>query len=156
MAMARHRVANPVIILDEVDKASDDRRNGRITDTLLAMLEPETARTWFDEALMEAVDLSHISWVLTANDASGLPRPLLSRLTVVEAGAPGAEHFERLLSGICADLAAELDIPPAQLPDLMPEAVDALGKAFENGTDIRTLKRAVTRALAQGGERVVQ
>lgn len=155
VVMARHRMANPVIVVDEIDKTSATRHNGRMTDTLLAMLERETSRVWFDEALLETADLSHVSWVLTANDVSDLPRPLLSRLTVVETGTPRVEHFERLIEGIRADLAAELDIPTGGLPDLLPEATAALRKAFRGGTDIRTLKRAVTRALAQGGERRV-
>jgi ATP-dependent Lon protease len=57
LVMMRTGCANPTMLVDEVDKAGGSERNGDIRQTLLAMLEPETARSWFDEALRAPADL---------------------------------------------------------------------------------------------------
>lgn len=48
VGMAQSRTANPVVVLDELDKVSPERRNGNAWDTLLSMLEPVTAGAWYD------------------------------------------------------------------------------------------------------------
>jgi hypothetical protein len=87
LVMLRTGGANPLIVVDEVDKAGGSERNGDIRQTLLPMLEVETARAWFDEALLAPTDLSGVSWLLTANDLAPLSAPLLSRVAVVQAPA---------------------------------------------------------------------
>jgi ATP-dependent Lon protease len=59
-------VANPVVLIDELDKETVDSRNDSVARGLLAMLEPETARRWRDPCLGAEIDLSHIAWVLAA------------------------------------------------------------------------------------------
>jgi ATP-dependent Lon protease len=98
--MRRTRCANPVLLVDEVDKARGSE-NGDIMATLLGMLEPETARAWFDSCLLAPVDLSQISWVLTANTILTLQRPLLSCLRVITVGYPAPETFDRILARHC-------------------------------------------------------
>ncbi len=86
-AVATARVLNPVIILDEIDKTHSGR-NGDITGELLALLEPFEARRFREKYLATDVDASHVSWILTANDLSGVPAPLLSRCTIYEIPPP--------------------------------------------------------------------
>src|SRR3546814_7088270 len=59
MAAAR-KVANPGIVLDEIEKAGTSRHNGNLLDALLAMLEPETSAQWFDRYLEAPVNLSGV------------------------------------------------------------------------------------------------
>ena len=76
--MARLCVPNPLLFLDEVDKAGGQRENnGRAHDTLLAMIEPESAACWFDECLRTAADLRNVLWIMAANETRGIPAPLL-------------------------------------------------------------------------------
>ena len=95
--MATELVANPIFLIDELDKASSDGRNGRIWDVLLQMLEPSTARVYLDECLQVPCDLSWVSWIATVNEIVQLPKPLLERFTVAVVQAPGAEHFNTCL-----------------------------------------------------------
>ncbi len=82
--MRLSRIGNPVIVIDEIDKiAWENVRLGRIADALLPLLELGTASNWVDPCLQAPCDLSAVSWILTVNDASRLPQPLLSRLHIL-------------------------------------------------------------------------
>ncbi|ORU89494.1 MAG: hypothetical protein A6F71_00585 [Cycloclasticus sp. symbiont of Poecilosclerida sp. M] len=56
-----HKIANPVIMIDEADKSGGGNHNGRILDTLLNLLEPTTSKRTFNEYLCGNCDFSHIS-----------------------------------------------------------------------------------------------
>src|SRR3546814_18213255 len=117
----RTEIANPLLSVDESDKADVSSRNGSVANTLLGMLEPETATRWLDECLVTECDISQISWVLTANTTAGIPEPLLSRLRIERVGGPGPEHFDSVLESIRRDAAAQLGVAPMLLPPLGPD-----------------------------------
>lgn len=148
IAMLHSQSANPVCVIDEIEKAGGTGRNGDMRATLLPMLESETAATWFDECLLSSCDLSQVSWILTANDLTGLSTPLLSRLMVVSVDGPQPEHFEALVSGILSDLCHELSVTRQQLPELEPEAIEALRAHFKRTRSARRLKNAIVSAMA--------
>ena len=77
--IAETKVANPILIFDEVDKCKADGRNGDPVATLLMMTERENASGYFNECLMAGVNLSYVNFFATANDISHLPLPFLSR-----------------------------------------------------------------------------
>lgn len=153
MLMRQTGVANPLVLVDEVDKARASH-NGDLRATLLSLLEPETARSWYDECLLASCDLSQVSWILTANSIVGLAGPLLSRLRVVAVDAPGPEHLDILLQALLRDLAEELGVRPADLPRLEEPAVEALRANFARRPDVRRLKAGLTRALARSAPRI--
>lgn len=146
--MDAHRCANPVLELDELDKAGGSRRAGNPHKALLAMLEPSTAKAYFDVCLMCEVDLSAACWILTANDASDLPRPLLSRLDVIRVGPPGPEHLDDLIADIVAGFARRWGVSPETLPNLPPRATRAIRDAFGGHRSVRRLRRHVEGLLA--------
>ena len=131
------RCANPVIALEEVDKAGGSARNGNLLATLLTMVEASTAKGYFDKCLMAPIDLSHVNWLLTANSAHRLPKPLLSRLTVIEVGGPEPTHFEQLLVNLVRGLAAQWELTPATLPDIPAEAIELLRRRFARHRSVR-------------------
>jgi hypothetical protein len=143
------RTANPLLLIDEVDKASRDRRNGSMFDALLTYLERDTARSFEDPCVGGAVDLSLISWVLTANDRDGLPAPLRSRLHVAVMEPPEPEALPSLIATMRQDLAVELGLPdPRLLPELSAEQVALLQQDFGRHRDPRRIKRALRSLLA--------
>jgi len=150
----RSGCANPIIVVDEIDKARGDGRNGDVKATLLTLLEAETARVFFDEALLARCDLSQVSWILTANASHSLPTPLLSRLAVVPVGLPQPEDFDAIIESILRDLAGELGATPADLPALEPEIREALRAEFVKGRTVREIKNAVSAALSIGADGV--
>jgi len=80
--------ANPILVLDEIDKAGGSAHNGRIHDTLIQLLEPSSASKMMDDFLQARVNYSYISWIATANDVSQIPAPLLSRFQVLRVEGP--------------------------------------------------------------------
>lgn len=78
-----HQVGSPVIIVDEVEKAGRAHSTKGVgyglAEGLLPLLEPVSARAWSCPYFEVKFDLSFIIWILTSNDCSLLPEPLLSR-----------------------------------------------------------------------------
>lgn len=147
--MLRYQLANPMILVDEIDKASDDRRNGRITDTLLTMLEPTTAGEFPDEALLVSADLSRVNWVLLANDLDMVPPLLRQRCRIIRLGPPRPQDFDVLLAGCLEDLTIEYGCGVEDLPELEEEVVEAMRWTFVAGRmQARQLAALVRRMLA--------
>lgn len=98
------RVANPIIVVDEVDKAGTvyGTKGGStsITTSLLQMLEPGTARAFECPFYRVPFDMSRVVWIMTANDVETIPEPLRdrSRLFVLPklTAADAVAHFDRL------------------------------------------------------------
>lgn len=145
--MRQHQVANPIMIVDELDKTRADGRNGDIRATLLTLTEPTSARAWQDEALISSCDLSAVSWVATANDVTPLRGPLLTRFRLVDVPAPRAEHFDAVLAGIQRLVAADLAVQPSDLPVLGRAALDQLRRGFEKGISLRRVRSAYEAAI---------
>lgn len=79
----RTRIANPVMVIDEVEKAGTATSTTGLAfglaEALLPLLEPLTAKRWSCPYYQVRFDMSWVIWVLTSNDFRKLPGPLLSR-----------------------------------------------------------------------------
>ena len=67
LAIAQGKIANPMVLLDELEKAGTGSDYGRLSDCLLGFLEPETNSRYPDPALQVTLDLSHVCFVATVN-----------------------------------------------------------------------------------------
>jgi ATP-dependent Lon protease len=90
-ALVGGEVANPIIVLDEVDKAGGDARYDPM-GALYELLEHDTARRFRDEYVDVEMDASHILWVTTANDDRQIPEPILNRMNVYSIPRPDADE----------------------------------------------------------------
>jgi hypothetical protein len=151
--MARLSTPNPVFFLDEIEKAGGQRdTNGRAHDTLLAMIEPESAANWFDECLRTAADLRNAIWIMAANETRGIAAPLLSRLSVHQIEPPPATSFAGTFAGLLAGIAADMGCSPAELPVLEPETRDALRGGFASHRNLRRLRAQMEECLGIAAE----
>ncbi len=91
--------ANPVVVLDEVDKAGGDSRYDTM-GALYTLLERDTAAHFKDEFIDVDMDASHILWVATANDESAIPEPILNRMNVYSIERPDADGARRIALAI--------------------------------------------------------
>lgn len=110
LAMVRGGNANPAILIDEIDKASTRTDYGRLWDSLLGLLEPETSSSYPDPALQIPLDLSHVSYLATANVLDPLPSPLRDRFRIVKFPQPTVHDLDALLPALLRSLAAERNL----------------------------------------------
>ncbi len=141
LAMAQHQTANPIVVIEEVDKAQSNSRHGDPVASLLTLIEPGTARHYWDRCLMAPCDLSHVNWILTGNSLDPLPAPLRSRLDIVQVEGPKLEHFDCLLRNLFGATADAWALPPALFPDLQPEAEQLMRARFAKHRSVRRLER---------------
>jgi len=95
--------ANPLIVLDEVDKAGGDARYDPM-GSLYGLLEPETAAHFRDEFIDIGIDASHILWMATANDESCIPEPILNRMNVYTIERPDVDGARKIALSIYQDI----------------------------------------------------
>ncbi|MFG6581386.1 AAA family ATPase [Sulfitobacter sp. 1A13191] len=117
------QIANPVIVIDEIEKAGAVQSTGgqrySLDEGLLPLLERSTARRWACPYFRISFDMSWVTWVLTANTLRGLSEPFLSRCAPTELTALTQEH----LIGFADREGARRDLPQ--------DAVDAVKEVIE-------------------------
>jgi ATP-dependent Lon protease len=133
--------ANPVIVVDELDKASGDGQYDPL-GALYELLEIETATRFVDEFVELPIDASGAVWLATANDAARIPEPLLSRLAVYEIEPPDEAGSRRIAASIYREVRNAHDWGrqfPEQPSEATLERLAALAP--------REMKRAVQSAF---------
>ncbi len=133
--------ANPVIVVDEIDKASSDGQYDPL-GALYELLEVDTATRFVDEFVELPIDASGAVWLATANDAARIPEPLLSRLTVYEIDSPDAEGSARIAAAIYSEIRGAHDWG-RRFPEALSQA--ALDKL--SALPPREMRRAIQAAF---------
>lgn len=97
-------VANPFILLDEIEKSPRSAAGGDPRTALLPLLQQQTSAKYRCPYLQAPIDLSRVSWIMLANSVDGLPAPLLDRVMVFHVDYPRGDHLrdliERRLDGL--------------------------------------------------------
>lgn len=142
MAVRRHQCAGPIIILDEIDKIGTSRNNGNVHDVLNGLYEPETSRCWHDPYIQAPCDLSHVSWLMTANSIESIPAAMRDRCRILRFPCPRADHLPLLASRNLAQRYVQAGYDPRWATPLEGFELDALAKVWTGGS-IRRLERVV-------------
>ena len=119
-AILRHRVANPLILVNEVDRiggliSGSSGTRTSMSDALLPLLDRESAERWTCPATRVQFDMSKILWVLTTNGLTGVDPALLSRCMVFTVPRPSAAHVAELVRDRLNDLDDELAASAAEM-----------------------------------------
>jgi hypothetical protein len=104
-AILQSRHANPLVLLDEIEKAGSGTYNGRLWDALVPFLERETSSRYRETGLDCELDLGHVNYCATANSVDALPGPLLDRFRILRVPSPTLEHLPALAAQVMLDLA---------------------------------------------------
>jgi hypothetical protein len=146
LAVSRARHGNPLIVIDEIEKAGTRSDYGRLWDCLLGLLEPETAMRYPDPALQCDLDLSHVSYVATANNLEPLPPALRDRFRVVEFPEPRAADLDSLLPAVLASLASERGLDDRWVTPIAGWERELIAANWRGGS-VRRLRRYVEAVL---------
>ena len=145
--MSQGEDATPVVLLDEIDKVSDNYQSP-VTPVLLELLEEESVRRFRDEALEVRMDAGGVIFMATANELGAIPPPLMSRLRVVPVRPPTKEECQ----GIARGVSGQYEKYGLTFSD------ETLGILVGLATDLRDLQRmmrdAAGRALYEGQRQV--
>jgi ATP-dependent Lon protease len=98
-SLAAGKCANPLLLLDEVDKAGGDKRYDPL-GCLYSLLEKETAERFIDESLEIPINASHPVWIATANYLDRIPEPIVSRFTIIEVSPPSTNQMPKILNSV--------------------------------------------------------
>lgn len=142
----RYQCANPVFIIDEIDKTRSNR-NGDFLGKLLPLLERQESTRWRDPFLCGEMDLGAVGWLFTANDVSELPAPFRSRVRVLEMTAPEVQHLPAVVRSIIGDLAAEEEMDARWYPGLDRSEMSAIVQSYERHRSVRILREQVRRLV---------
>ena len=142
--LAYQPLANPVIVLDELDKTDQQRQYDPLA-ALYTLLEPRSARDFIDLSIRDfAIDASHVNWIATANSIESISAPLLSRMTVLHVQAPTPEQVAHIARQMYGRMRAESPWGSGFAPTLDDQVVDKL-----KNLPPRTLGLALKRALGR-------
>jgi len=146
-AVNQMRIANPIVMVDEIEKAGTSSRNGRLWDALLPFLERETATRYRDVSLDAELDLSWVSHIATANSIENLPDPLKDRYCIVKVPAPRLADLPGLAANVLQELAVESG-EQGFVWALANDELAVIGRAWEKaGFSIRALQKIVAATL---------
>lgn len=112
-AIRRSSTANPLVILDEIEKTGLHGNNGSLLHAILPMLERHTASIYFEVGIERNADLSWVGFLATANDLTTVPAPLRDRFRIIQMPDPGPQHLGDLARRIVRDIAIENGTDPA-------------------------------------------
>lgn len=141
--------ANPVFILDEIDKVTQNTINGDPSSALLEVLDPEQNNAFHDNYLDVDFDLSKVLFIATANDLGSIPRPLLDRMELIEvSGYITEEKIEIAKRHL---IPREIDncglTVKEDKPTFTKAAIEKIIEQYTRESGVRQLEKQVNKAL---------
>jgi ATP-dependent Lon protease len=149
------KTANPLIMLDEVDKIGASFR-GDPASALLEVLDPEQNRDFLDHYLDVRFDLSKVLFVCTANQLETIPRPLLDRMEVIKiSGYILEEKLQIATSFLVPKQLKEHGLSQDQL-QLSDEVISAIINGYAREAGVRSLENNLKKIMRKAAKAIVE
>ena len=142
--------SNPVFILDEIDKVTQNTVNGDPASALLEVLDPEQNNAFHDNYLDLDYDLSKVLFIATANDLNTIPRPLLDRMEIIEVSGYITEEKIEIAKRHLIPRELDntgLDAKDEPKPTFSKQAIEKVIEQYTRESGVRQLEKQVNKAL---------
>lgn len=149
-SMRSSNVANPLILIDEIDKVRGDSRYDP-SASFYALLEQHTAKEFNDEFLNVPMNCSHINWVASANYPDRIEPAILSRMQVVRVDMPTPEQTVPIVRNIYSELLINKNWYKAFDSCLSDDVADSL-KNLSPRMVVQLLENACYKAFKRRGD----
>ncbi|MGM1370382.1 endopeptidase La [Bacillus cereus group sp. BceL291] len=152
--MKKAKTVNPVFLLDEIDKMSNDFR-GDPSAALLEVLDPEQNHNFSDHYIEEPYDLSKVMFVATANTLSSIPGPLLDRMEIISiAGYTELENVHIAREHLLPKQLKEHGLRKGNL-QVRDEALLEIIRYYTREAGVRTLERQIAKVCRKVAKIIV-
>ena len=138
--------SNPLFVLDEIDKVSENNYNGDPHSALLEVLDPEQNNAFHDNFLDLDCDLSKVFFIATANSLQTIPRPLLDRMELIEVEGYLAEEKREIARRHLLPKEQKLfDFGKGNEVKITPAAIDEIIEHYTRESGVRQLEKQVEK-----------
>ncbi len=146
-------VSNPLMLLDEIDKVSSDYK-GDTSAALLEVLDSEQNSRFRDHYIEMPVDLSEVLFIATANEVSGIPKPLLDRMELIEVSSyTENEKFHIAKEHLVEKQKSKNGIKKEQLT-ITDSALKDIIRLYTREAGVRSLERTIGKLCRKAAREI--
>ncbi|HLR15412.1 MAG TPA: endopeptidase La, partial [Bacillota bacterium] len=152
--MNKAKTTNPVFLLDEIDKMSNDFR-GDPSSAMLEVLDPEQNNTFSDHYIEVEYDLSNVLFIATANYMNNIPAPLLDRMEVISiSGYTEVEKVQIAKRHLISKQLEENGLTGNQL-QFREKAILQMIRRYTREAGVRSLERQIATICRKAAKQIV-
>lgn len=146
-------VSNPLMLLDEIDKVSSDYKGDTLA-ALLEVLDSEQNCRFRDHYIEMPVDLSEVLFIATANEVSGIPKPLLDRMELIEVSSyTENEKFHIAKEHLVEKQKSKNGIKKEQLT-ITDSALKDIIRLYTREAGVRSLERTIGKLCRKAAREI--
>ena len=153
-AVKKCKVNNPLLILDEVDKLSNDYK-GDPTSALLEVLDAEQNHSFHDHYIDMPFDLSNVMFITTANDYDAIPAPLRDRMEVIELDSYTRQEKFFIAKKHLVPKQLELNGLTKKNLKITDKALYMLIDSYTKESGVRTLERVIASVMRKSAVKII-
>ena len=148
-------VKNPLILLDEIDKAGSDYK-GDVYAALLEVLDPDQNCHFMDHYVELPIDLSSVLFIATANSVADIPRPLLDRMELIEVSGYTENEKFHIAKEYLVQKQQKVNGMTASMVSFTDTALTSMIRFYTREAGVRELERKIGMVCRKSARIILQ